>query len=187
MIGRSILLLYFNLLITETISAQNPIGLRAASYLRGIRFGTAVDVSGLRNHIDNNEYNYKIENNYYLVVPEYEIKPQTIWQGENVYNWVDGDFLIGGPNATGWVQQNMMELRGHNLLWANDAFIPSWLLKNESTITPDKAKELLSDYIHAVVGRYKGKIHWWDVVNEAIDTHDNTNPLNLRDCFWFRK
>ena len=81
----------------------------------------------------------------------------------------------------------MMELRGHNLLWANDAVIPSWLLKNESTITPDKAKQLLSDYIHAVVGRYKGKIHWWDVVNEAIDTHDNTNPLNLRDCFWFRK
>ena len=64
MIGRTILLLYFNLLTIENISAQNPIGLRAASYLRGIRFGTAVDVSGLRNHIDNNEYNYKIENNY---------------------------------------------------------------------------------------------------------------------------
>jgi endo-1,4-beta-xylanase len=60
-------------------------------------------------------------------------------------------------------------------------------LKLESTITPDKAKQLLSDYIHTVVGRYRGKIPWWDVVNEAIDDKYNTNPLNIRDGFWFRK
>jgi hypothetical protein len=47
---------------------------------------------------------------------------------------------------------------------------------------------LLSDYIHAIVGRYRGKIPWWDVVNEAIDDLDNnTHPFNLRDSFWFRK
>lgn len=64
---------------------------------------------------------------------------------------------------------------------------PAWLLKEESSITPEKAKQLLSDYIHTVVGRYRGKIPWWDVINEAIHDINTTNPFNLRDCFWLRK
>jgi endo-1,4-beta-xylanase len=52
-------------------------------------------------------------------------------------------------------------------------------LKEESTITSDKAKQLLSDYVHAVVGRYQGKIRWWNVVNEAINDINTTNPFNL--------
>jgi endo-1,4-beta-xylanase len=170
-----------------SVWAQNPIGLRAASTLRGIVFGTAVKVSNLRQYVDNGQYNMGIKKNYQLVVPEGELKPRAIWQGENTYNWVDADFLLGAPNTTGWVQQNLMHIRGHNLVWAPDECIPDWLLKEESTITPDKAKQLLSDYIHAVVGRYRGKILCWDVVNEAIDGRNNTNPLNLRNGFWFRK
>ena len=46
----------------------------------------------------------------------------------------------------------------------------------------------MHDYIHAVVGRYRGKVPWWDVVNEAIDdSKNNGRPFNLRDCFWYRK
>jgi endo-1,4-beta-xylanase len=167
--------------------AQHPIGLRAASYLRGILFGTAADVVNLRQDVDSGQYTQGIKNNYQLIVPENELKLQSVWQSENTYNWDGGDFLLGAPNATGWVQQNLMQIRGHNLDWAKDQWTPNWLLKEESTITPDKAKQLLSDYIHAVVGRYRGKILCWDVINEAIDDNDNTNPLNLRGSFWFRK
>jgi endo-1,4-beta-xylanase len=182
------LLFYFFLISIVNVSAQNPIGLRASSYLRGILFGTAIRVADLRQNVDYGEYNEKIRENYQLVVSESELKPQHIWQSENLYNFVDGDFLLGGtPNSTGWVQQNLMQIRGHNLVWAKDKWTPNWLLKEESTITSDKAKQLLSDYIHTVVGRYRGKILWWDVINEAIDDQNNTNPLNLRDCFWFRK
>jgi endo-1,4-beta-xylanase len=188
MIRTIIGLFYLFLLINVNVWAQNPIGLRACSVLRGILFGTAIRVADLRQDIDYGEYNYKIRENYQLVVPEGELKPRTIWQAENVYNWVDGDFLLGNTsNSTGWVQQNLMQIRGHNLVWAPDEWTPDWLLKEESTITSDKAKQLLSDYIHAVVGRYRGKIPWWDVINEAIDDQTNHNPFNLRDCFWFRK
>ncbi|CAF3834544.1 unnamed protein product, partial [Rotaria sp. Silwood1] len=74
------------------------------------------------------------------------------------------------------------------LLWANDQRIAPWLLRQESSISPEKAKFLLSDYIHTIVSRYKGKITSWDVINEAVDVDpNNPRPFNLRDCFWYRK
>ncbi len=181
-------LLYCCLLGSVSVWAQkNPLGLRAASNLRGILFGTAIKAGYLRQNVDNGQYDGEIKNNYQLVVPEGELKPRTIWQGENQYNFTDGDFLLGAPNSTGWVQQSLMEIRGHNLVWAYDEWIPDWLLKEEANITSDKAKQLLSDYIHAVVGRYRGKILCWDVINEAIDDQNNTNPLNIKNSFWLRK
>ena len=187
MTSRTILLLFLALSASVSVWAQNPLGLRAASTLRGLLFGTAVQIRNLENYVDNGQYNEQIKNNYDLVVPEGELKPRTIWQGENQYNFTYGDFLLGAPNTTGWVQQNLMQIRGHNLVWAPDVWTPDWLIKEEANITSDKAKQLLSDYIHTVVGRYRGKILCWDVINEAIDDSNNTNPLNLRNGFWFRK
>ncbi len=180
-------LLYYCLLSSVSVWAQNPIGLRASSFLRGILFGSAVGVGFLRQNVDNGQYNASILTNYQLVVPEGELKPKAIWKGENQYNWINADYLLGGPNSTGWVQQNYIQIRGHNLVWAYDEWIPEWLLKEEANITSDKAKQLLSDYIHTVVGRYRGKILCWDVINEGLQDTNNTNPFNLRDSFWLRK
>jgi endo-1,4-beta-xylanase len=188
MLQRVLLSLYFCLLYSANVWAQNPIGLRAVSFLRGFLLGAESTVNCLRQDVDNGEYSQKIKDNYQLMVIGNELKPMTIWKGENRYNFTDPDFILGAtPNSTGWAQQNMMKIRGHNLVWAKDRYTPGWLLKQEASITPEKAKQLLSDYIHTVVGRYRGKILWWDVVNEAIDDSNNTNPLNIRDSFWFRK
>jgi endo-1,4-beta-xylanase len=47
--------------------------------------------------------------------------------------------------------------------------------------TREQLLERMRDHIHAVVGRYKGKIHAWDVVNEAIS--DGGDEV-LRDSLW---
>ena len=170
------------------IDGQNPIGLKVNGYLRNILLGSAIRVQSLRNMLDNGEYNNILTKNYQVVVPEAELKPRSIWIAENVYNWNDSDWLLGSSaNSTGWIQKNQLKLRGHNLVWALDKWTPDWLLQQESKLTPSKALSLMSDYIHTVVSRYRGKIPWWDVVNEAIDDIPNTNPFNLRNCFWFRK
>jgi endo-1,4-beta-xylanase len=44
--------------------------------------------------------------------------------------------------------------------------------------------ERMSNHIHAVVGRYKGKIKVWDVVNEAIADGGGTNVL--RNSLWLQ-
>ncbi len=167
---------------------ENSIGLRATSFFRNITFGTAVSVENIQTNIDHSQYIEELKHNYRLIVPEYELMQQQLWWGENIYNFSDPDFLFGAtPSSTGWAQQNQMLMKGKDLLWPMDEHTPSWLLKEEPSITPDKAKQLLSDYIHTVVGRYRGKLAWWDVVTEAIDDNNNTNPFNLRDSFWLRK
>lgn len=185
-----VIIFHIILWVVYTIAqGQDPIGLRASAFSRQLPFGAAVDVNLLRNNVDQGQYVSYLKKNYMLVVPEGEMKPVHIWQGENNYNWTDPDWLLGeSPNSTGWVQQNNMLIRGHNLVWANDKRVPQWLLQQESSISPSKAYSLLSDYIHAVVRRYQGKVWVWDVINEAIDDRpNNTHPFNLRDCFWFRK
>ena len=65
--------------------------------------------------------------------------------------------------------------------------LPHWLKSSGASMSKDEASELLHDYIHTLVGRYRGKVAMWDVANEAIDDRPNQNPFNLRNSFWFRK
>ena len=46
----------------------------------------------------------------------------------------------------------------------------------------DELLQRMRDHIHTVVGRYKGKIKVWDVVNEALADGDGTNVL--RSSLW---
>lgn len=62
-----------------------------------------------------------------------------------------------------------MEVVGHNLVWHSQT--GGWVFQGADGKAADRDTLLarMRDHIHTVVGRYKGKIHGWDVVNEAID------------------
>ncbi|CAF1040698.1 unnamed protein product [Rotaria sp. Silwood1] len=167
----------------------DPSGLRAYASIGGLTFGTASNIAHLRKNVNNGQFNQYVKKNYHLIESKNDLKPIKLWRGENHYDWVDSDWLLGAtPQSTEWAQQNAMEIRGHTLVWANDKRIPTWLLQQESSISPVKVKSLLSDYIHAVLGRYQGKITSLDVINEAVDdAQNNTHPFKLRNCFWYRK
>lgn len=62
-----------------------------------------------------------------------------------------------------------MQVVGHTLVWHRQT--PAWVFQGADG-KPAGRETLLArmrDHIHTVVGRYKGRIHGWDVVNEAID------------------
>ncbi|CAF0937594.1 unnamed protein product [Adineta ricciae] len=163
------------LLVSVPIWGHNPISLRASAALRGIQVGTAVVVDYIREKADFNDYASKIQRDATIIVTENDFKLKRIWLGDGKYDWNNTDFLVGSTaNSTGWAQQNLMAVRGHTL-------------NQESSITSEKARLLLTDYIHTLVSRYRGKILVWDVVNEALNSTDTSNPLNLRDSFWLRK
>ncbi len=64
-----------------------------------------------------------------------------------------------------WAQMHHKLLRGHTLVWY--PYVPKWL--SDSTLTPEARSALLENHIKAVVGRYKGRIYAWDVVNEPFE------------------
>lgn len=65
-------------------------------------------------------------------------------------------------------EQNNMLINGHTLIWHSQA--PEWFFTD--SLGNDVSREVLiqrmKDHIDAVAGRYKGRVHTWDVVNEAI-------------------
>lgn len=163
--------------------------LRTAAEKLHLNVGSCVAVGLLESDADEGRYSSTLASEVNLVEPENELKPPALWKGIGDYDFAAPDFLLGAPGRTGWAQQHHMKVRGHVLVYARDQgyTTPRWLLQREADITPDEAKTMLHDYIHAVVGRYRGKIAMWDVINEAIDDHPNDRPFNLRDSFWFRK
>jgi endo-1,4-beta-xylanase len=65
-------------------------------------------------------------------------------------------------------EKNRMYITGHTLIWHSQT--PRWFFRDENgnDVSREVLIERMKKHIHTVVGRYKGKIKGWDVVNEAI-------------------
>ena len=76
-------------------------------------------------------------------------------------------------------EANKMFIVGHVLVWHSQ--VPDWVFQDDSGKPLGKQALLdrMRDHIHTVVGRYKGRIHAWDVVNEALE-----DDGSLRDTAW---
>ena len=113
--------------------------------------------------------------NYNIYVMENEFKPSGINPAPGVYNFDPCDAFVKFADEAG------AATRGHTLLWHTQ--VPDWWFKadpsNEKSLGAcDKDGELASseqlverveEYITEVVTRYKGKVDYWDVVNEVLN------------------
>jgi endo-1,4-beta-xylanase len=66
-------------------------------------------------------------------------------------------------------EKHDMFIVGHTLVWHNQT--PRWVFEDGAgkPATRETLLQRLRDHIFTVVGRYKGRIHGWDVVNEALE------------------
>jgi len=111
------------------------------------------------------------------LTPENAMKMGPIHPREDRYFWRDADSIVN------FAQHHGLKVRGHNLCWHEQT--PAWLFVDSlgKQVTKEVLLKRLHDHIFAVVGRYRGKIYAWDVVNEAIDD----NPANfLRNSLWYQ-
>ena len=74
-----------------------------------------------------------------------------------------------------------MFIIGHTLIWHSRT--PPWVFKDEkgNQLGREALLKRMRDHIQAIVGRYKGRIKGWDVVNEALN-EDGT----MRQTPWMK-
>ena len=76
--------------------------------------------------------------------------------------------FAAGDRYVAFGERNGMFIVGHNLVWHNQT--PRWVFEDSAgrPVSRDTLLARLRDHIHTVVGRYRGRIKGWDVVNEAL-------------------
>ncbi|MCE1157041.1 MAG: endo-1,4-beta-xylanase [Bacteroidales bacterium] len=159
---RSILIAFHVFLgISASLPAvsQNAPGLKDA-YKNQFYIGTALNrgqymgASSVSDQVTRQHFN--------SIVAENCMKSEKLQPNEGKFFFADADQFIE------YGRKNNMHIVGHTLIWHSQA--PAWFFVDDKG--NEVSKEVLIDrmrnHIHTVVGRYKGKVHGWDVVNEAI-------------------
>ena len=114
-----------------------------------------------------------VEKHYNSISPENILKWEEIHPEPDRYRFDAADQYV----ALG--EKLKMNIIGHTLVWFHQT--PNWVFQDEfgKQLDRDALLQRMKDHIFAVVGRYKGRIHGWDVVNEAI-----ADDGGFRKCKW---
>jgi len=96
------------------------------------------------------------------------ISPENILKWEKVHS-ASGQFDFTLPDCyVAFGETNHMFIIGHTLVWHSQT--PAWVFQDEKgkSVTRDVLLARMREHIFTVVGRYRGRIKGWDVVNEAV-------------------
>jgi endo-1,4-beta-xylanase len=108
-----------------------------------------------------------------VITPENCMKPALIHPEPERYDFTASDAFVR------FASEHSLAVVGHTLVWHKQC--PSWFFETDTGRAPRQlVLERLESHIHTVVGRYRGKIRGWDVVNEAITGHGEL----LRETRW---
>jgi endo-1,4-beta-xylanase len=109
------------------------------------------------------------------ITPENALKWASVEPRPGRFNFAAADRYVALGERFG------MAIIGHTLVWHNQT--PAWVFQDASgaPVSRDTLIARMRSHILTVVGRYKGRIHGWDVVNEAVN-EDGT----LRQSPWLR-
>lgn len=104
-----------------------------------------------------------ITEHFNAIVAENCMKCEEIHPEENRYDFTLSDAFVDFGTSLD------MAITGHTLIWHSQ--LPKWFCHDEkgNLVSAEILKKRMKEHIHTVVGRYKGRIVGWDVVNEAIN------------------
>jgi len=104
------------------------------------------------------------------------ITPENVLKWEHVHPQPDTYDFDLPDRYVAFGEKNQMFIVGHTLVWHSQT--PRWVFQDADRETLLKR---MRDHIHTVVGRYKGRIAGWDVVNEALN-----DDGSLRQSPWLK-
>ncbi|MEU0877149.1 endo-1,4-beta-xylanase [Lentzea sp. NPDC005914] len=91
------------------------------------------------------------------VTPENEMKWAVVEPNRGQFNWGGADAIVN------YAQQNGKTVRGHTLVWHSQ--YPGWL----NNLGSSELRSVVQQHINTEMGRYRGRIRAWDVVNEMFN------------------
>ncbi len=115
-----------------------------------------------------------INKEFNSITPENCQKWGEIRNEDGSWKWQDSDAFVD------FGSKHNLHMVGHTLGWHSQ--IPDSVFKNKdgSYISKAELEKKQKDHITTIVGRYKGKLAAWDVVNEAVGD-DN----KMRESHWY--
>jgi endo-1,4-beta-xylanase len=140
--------------------------LRELAEQRGLYVGAAA----WANHLDVPEHAEVLAREFNMLTPEHEAKHCMVERQPGQYDFTATDRLVA------FAEEHGMTVHGHTLVW--HSCMPEWI--EAGAFTRDEAIAMMRDFIMTMVGRYKGRIPIWDVVNEAVAD----GGADLRDTPW---
>ena len=104
-----------------------------------------------------------IKNHFNSITAENCMKSEELQPVEGEFNFKLADQFVK------FGEENNMYIIGHTLVWHSQA--PGWFFTDKAgkDVSREVLIERMKNHIFTVVGRYKGKVKGWDVVNEAIE------------------
>ena len=96
------------------------------------------------------------------ITPENILKWEEVHPEPDRYNFEAADRFV----ALG--EKHRMHIIGHTMVWWHQT--PDWVFQDASgkALGREALLERMREHIGTVMGRYRGRIHGWDVVNESI-------------------
>jgi endo-1,4-beta-xylanase len=135
--------------------------LRDKAAAKGLLYGCATGSVNLARDAD---FAALVASEAGILVHEGELKRHVIESRQGIFNFLPAD------RVKAFADQNGQKLRGHTLVWFN--VNPEWIEPALKDASGQQKDEILGGYITKVVDHYKGQMHSWDVVNEAIEPAD---------------
>ena len=154
-----LLLLIATLTLSGCSSAQkktdSAVSLKNA-YLKDFYIGTALDI----NQIEEKDplVTNLIAKEFNSITPENCMKSMFLQPEKDKFDFKMADKYVA------FGEKHKMFIHGHTLIWHSQ--LPSWLSKVKDSASMSEA---MTKHISTVVGKYKGRIGSWDVVNEALN------------------
>ena len=116
-----------------------------------------------------------IQAQFHSITAENVLKWESVHPAPGHYDFAAADRFVE------FGEQNGMFIIGHTLVWHSQTPRGVFQDAQGGSVDRDTLLNRMSNHIHTVVGRYKGRIKGWDVVNEALN-----DDGSLRQSPWLK-
>lgn len=151
---------------TTTQPLSCSASLRSVAEARGLLIGSGgfpEGFTGFQRSSDLDIYTSTLAREFDYLTPENDMK----WPNIHPADWW---YFQQADKIVSFASDHQMKVKGHCLVWPKDEYgLPSGEMNRMRNMTTSEFRQLVHEHITTLVGHYKGKIHSWDVVNEAVD------------------